>query len=173
MKKIIALLVSVAGGSSAALAQSSPPPTPEQDYTINEPSEDVATSDAKLLQKETEQDIARRVVERFSKNPDQFTQSDGRKLYETTCQACHMKDGKGAAGAGHYPPLGENAKMVSKYYILSVLVNGYHGMPRFGDQMGDEQIAAVANYVRENFGNRYTDAIRPDDVLKLRGEPNN
>ena len=168
LKQITASLIAGTVGSTFALAQSSPEPPPEQDYTINEPSEDVGVPEAALLQENSEQDTTRRAVERFSLNPKQFTQTDGKDLYETTCQACHMEDGKGAEGAGHYPPLAGNAKLVSKYYILSVLVTGYHGMPRFGDQMDDDQIAAVSNYVRGNLGNAYTDTITSNDVRKLR-----
>ncbi len=138
MKQIIAILAIFASTGSAAFAQ------------------------------KPEADIARRAVDRFSSDPAKFIQTDGKKLYETSCQACHMEDGRGAKGAGHHPPLAENAKMVSKYYILSVLVNGYHGMPRFGDQMDDAQVAAVTNYVRENFGKDYTDMIKPADFTGLR-----
>ena len=168
LKQITAVLIAGTLGSTLALAQDSPEPSPEQDYTINEPSEDVGTSEAVLLQENSEQDITRQAVERFSLNPKQFTQTEGQNLYQTTCQACHMEDGKGAEGAGHYPPLAGNAKLVSKYYILSVLLTGYHGMPRFGDQMDDDQIAAVSNYVRRNLGNAYTDTITPADVRELR-----
>lgn len=112
----------------------------------------------------------REVVQRFSRAPDHFTQETGADLYQTTCQGCHMEDAKGAEGAGHYPPLAGNPKLTSKYYIISVLVNGYHGMPRFGDQMSDKQIAEVVNYVRNNFGNQFPDDALPEDVKMMRGE---
>lgn len=168
MKQIIAILFTLTFGHGLAVAQTAQTDAPDDTYAIDEPSEDVDTSEATLYQENTDQDAVRDVIERFSQSPDQFTQTDGQALYETTCQACHMQDGKGAEGAGHYPPLAGNPKLVSKYYILTVLLTGYHGMPRFGDQMNDAQIAEVANYVRNNFGNAFPDDIAPEDVQGLR-----
>jgi mono/diheme cytochrome c family protein len=108
------------------------------------------------------------LLSRFSDDPDRFTQTDGEALYRTTCQACHMEDGKGDAGAGAHPPLAGNPKMVSKHFLAGVILTGYHAMPRFGHQMSDEQVAAVTNYVRSHFGNDHPDPISPDDVGALR-----
>ena len=47
-----------------------------------------------------------------------FITTDGKKLYHDSCAACHMHKGEGAYGAGYYPPLADNSKMESKYYIL-------------------------------------------------------
>lgn len=112
----------------------------------------------------------RKIVQRFSLDPYHFTQESGAELYAATCQGCHMADAKGATGAGTYPPLAGNPKLTSKYYMISVLVNGYHGMPRFGDQMSDKQIAEVVNYVRSNFGNQFPDKATPENVARMRGE---
>jgi mono/diheme cytochrome c family protein len=105
---------------------------------------------------------------RFSDDPDRFTQTDGEALYRTTCQACHMEDGRGDEGAGAHPPLAGNPKMNSRHFLAGVILTGYHGMPRFGPMMTDEQIAAVTNYVRTHFGNDYPDPITPDEVAALR-----
>lgn len=108
------------------------------------------------------------LLSRFSDNPKRFSQTDGEALYRTTCQACHMEDGRGDAGAGAHPPLAGNPKMNSKHFLAGVILTGYHGMPRFGHQMSDDQIAAVTNYVRSHFGNDYPDQITPDEVADLR-----
>lgn len=108
------------------------------------------------------------LLSRFSDDSDRFTQTDGAALYRATCQACHMADGKGAMGAGAHPPLAENPKMRSKHFLAGVILTGYHGMPRFGDKMSDEQVAAVTNYVRSHFGNDYSDIITPEEVADLR-----
>ncbi len=113
---------------------------------------------------------AAEILARFSGDPDNFTQSSGAELYATSCRACHMEDGKGATGAGNYPPLAGNPKLQSKYFIVTVLLTGYHGMPRFGDQMDDSQIAEVSNYVRSSWGNDYPGAVTPEDVAGLRRE---
>lgn len=108
------------------------------------------------------------LLQRFSDDPNRFTQTDGEALYRTTCQACHMEDGQGATGSGAHPPLGGNPKMISKHFLAGVVLTGYHGMPRFGNQMSDDQVAAVTNYVRSHFGNDYPDQISPKEVNDLR-----
>lgn len=105
---------------------------------------------------------------RFSEEPKRFTQTGGEALYRSTCQACHMADGRGAMGAGAHPPLAGNPKVKSKHFLAGVILTGYHGMPRFGNQMSDEQVAAVTNYVRTHFGNAYADPITAAQVAALR-----
>ena len=133
--------------AAGAIAQDTPPPAAE----VLEP----ATAIETLLQ-------------RFSDDPDRFTQTDGAALYQTTCQACHMEDGTGAAGAGAHPPLTGNPKLASRHFLAGVILTGYHGMPRFGHMMSDEQVAAVTNHVRSHFGNSYPDRITPEEVAHLR-----
>ena len=41
-------------------------------------------------------------------------------------------------------------------------------MPPLGPMMSDEQVAAVVNYVRANFGNKYTDAVTAEDAKGVR-----
>ena len=67
-----------------------------------------------------------------------FFTTNGKKLYDDSCAGCHMQKGEGAQGAGYYPPLANNSKMQSKYYIISVLINGLRGMPSFHRMMSDE-----------------------------------
>jgi mono/diheme cytochrome c family protein len=155
-------------GAGGAAAQSTQTDQPDPAYTIDTPTADIDPSEAPLLEGPATGNEVQEVLSRFSAAPERFTQTEGRALYETTCQGCHMEDGKGAEGAGHYPPLAGNAKLVSKYYILSVLLTGYHGMPRFGDQMDDAQLAALANYVRNSFGNEFPGEIVPEDVAGMR-----
>lgn len=108
------------------------------------------------------------ILARFSNDPGRFTQTDGEALYRTTCQACHMEDGRGARGVGAHPPLAGNPKMNSKHFVAGVILTGYHGMPRLGHLMSDDQVAAVTNHVRSHFGNAYSDPITPGQVAALR-----
>ena len=86
----------------------------------------------------------------------------------TVCAACHMPDAKGAKGAGSYPALAGNTRLRSGAYPAYVVVKGMNGMPPLGQDMTDEQVADVVNYVRTHFGNDYQDAVLPADVKALR-----
>ena len=97
-----------------------------------------------------------------------YLTDDGAALYRSSCQACHMADGKGAVGAGMYPALANNANLEDPGYATMLVVNGYKAMPAFGQWMTDEQVAAVVSYVRTNFGNAYADPVNPEDVKALR-----
>jgi mono/diheme cytochrome c family protein len=97
-----------------------------------------------------------------------FVEKSGEELFENVCQGCHMPDGKGATGAGSYPSLAGNDHLLTGGYPIAIVVNGQRGMPPFGAMMSDDQIAAVVNYVRTHFGNRYDDAVRPEDVRSAR-----
>jgi mono/diheme cytochrome c family protein len=167
LRRIVILLPLLLSEFGPALAQPESA-APEEGYVIEAPFLDVDPAESVLYREGVS---AREVIEKFSKNPDQFTQTEGRKLYETSCQACHLSNGEGAAGAAgpaSYPPLADNPRLVSKHFIVAVLLTGYHGMPRFGDQMDDEQIAAVANYVRGSFGNAFPGRVAAEDVRALR-----
>ncbi|HLW04230.1 MAG TPA: cytochrome c [Azoarcus sp.] len=119
---------------------------------------------------ETDQatDAGEGLPERFSEDSEQFTQTDGEALYRTTCQACHMEDGRGDKGAGEHPPLADNPKLQSKHFVAGVILTGYHGMPGFSSMMSDEQVAAVTNYVRSHFGNIDGALISAEEVGTLR-----
>lgn len=96
-----------------------------------------------------------------------FVTNDGKKLYHDSCAACHMHKGEGAIGAGYYPPLANNSKMESKYYVISILINGFRGMPSFHRMMNNEQMAAVTQYIRTDL-NGYKDPVTAADVRQLR-----
>ena len=96
-----------------------------------------------------------------------FFTTNGKKLYDDSCAGCHMQKGEGAQGAGYYPPLANNSKMQSKYYIISVVINGLRGMPSFHSMMNDEQIAAVTQYVHSDLNN-FTDIVTTANVAQLR-----
>ena len=86
----------------------------------------------------------------------------------TVCAACHMPDGEVAKGAGFYPALAGNARLRAGTYPAYVVVNGMNGMPPLGEDMTDQQVADVVNYVRTHFGNDYRDAVLPGQVSALR-----
>jgi len=97
-----------------------------------------------------------------------FVETSGEELFANVCQGCHMTDGKGATGAGAYPSLAGNNHLETSGYPIAVVINGQRGMPPFGAMMSDDQVAAVVNYVRTHFGNRYRDAVTVEDVRAAR-----
>jgi mono/diheme cytochrome c family protein len=103
---------------------------------------------------------------------------DGRQIYQHICQGCHMADGSGAVGAGHYPALAKDPTLVSRQHMALTILKGRRNMPAFGAKhavafggppvtLTEAQIAAVINYVRTNFGNHYTDSITAAEVVAL------
>lgn len=102
----------------------------------------------------------------------------GAEIYGHICQACHMPDGKGAIGAGRYPALAGDLKFVSWQFVALTVIGGRNGMPAFGRSgtdfdfpravhLDDAQIAAVVNYVRKSFGNRYKEVVTAKEVAAL------
>ena len=111
-------------------------------------------------------------------DPASLNTTDGRQVFEQICQGCHMADARGAIGAGHYPALANDRTLASRQYMALTILMGRRNMPAFGAKhaigfggppatLTDEQIAAVINYVRSHFGNRYTDSITAAEVAAL------
>ena len=103
---------------------------------------------------------------------------DGRQIYQHICQGCHMADGSGAVGAGHYPALAKDPTLVSRQHMALTILKGRRNMPAFGARhaigfggppavLSEAQIAAVINYVRSHFGNHYKDQITEAEVGAL------
>jgi mono/diheme cytochrome c family protein len=97
-----------------------------------------------------------------------YAEQSGEALYKSICQGCHMPDAKGAIGAGAYPALASNARLLSALYPIAVVLNGQRAMPPFGADLSDVQIANVINYVREHFGNHYTKPVSAAAVRAAR-----
>ena len=111
-------------------------------------------------------------------DPSSLGTSDGGQIFARICQGCHMTDAGGAVGAGHYPALAKDPTLASRQYMALTILMGRRNMPAFGAQhaigfvappatLTDEQIAAVINYVRSHFGNRYKDSITAAEVAAL------
>src|SRR5699024_2317274 len=99
---------------------------------------------------------------------ERFAARTGEALYDSVCAACHMNEGQGAVGAGHYPALADNANLEARGYLVYAVVHGLKNMPAVGEMMSDEQVAAVVNYVRTSFGNDYEGKVRAEEVARAR-----
>jgi mono/diheme cytochrome c family protein len=102
---------------------------------------------------------------------------NGEQIYDHICQGCHMPGGVGAIGAGAYPKLAANKKLVSWEFVALTVLNGRNGMPPFGQpanhqqsratHLTDAQIADVVNYVRSHFENKYKADVTAQQVAML------
>jgi mono/diheme cytochrome c family protein len=98
-------------------------------------------------------------VETFKPTVPQQAPPSGVQVYLTNCAACHRPDGKGVPGA--IPNLAGNGAVMAQgpeNVIRAVLGglpagNGLAPMPAIGQGMSDDEVAAVVNYVRTNWGN--------------------
>ena len=96
-------------------------------------------------------------------------QADGHTLFVQNCSACHQVTGKGVPGA--FPALaGDPYVKGAKPPVIKTLLNGRGGMPRFGDQLTNVQIAAAISYIRASWGNAAS-PVAPKEVAMLRVGP--
>ena len=97
--------------------------------------------------------------------PSASVMARGGKVYEQQCAQCHGNQGQGEAGA--FPALAGNRAVVladPTNVLRVVLQGGYlpatagnprpHGMPPFQHTLSDEEVAAVATFVRNSWGNQ-------------------
>ncbi len=93
----------------------------------------------------------------------------GAKVYASNCVACHQATGKGVPGA--FPAL-EGSKLVlgKQEDLVAILLNGKPGtaMASF-KQLSDVELAAVATYARNAWGNKAEDnVVQPKDFTAAR-----
>ena len=112
-----------------------------------------------------------------------FLMKKGEEVYTSStlaCQTCHGADGKGTPPA--FPPLvGQKDMMGDCVNHAAIVIYGLQGeivvdgqtyngvMTPQGDMLDDLQIAAVATYERNTWGNAFGDCT-PVDVAKARAE---
>jgi nitrite reductase (NO-forming) len=102
---------------------------------------------------------------------------NGKTIYQDNCLVCHLKDGKGIEGV--YPPLTDKVWLQKPDEILiDIVLNGQKGpitvsgkpynfpMTPFS-YLSDQEIAAVINYIRLEFGG-IDQIVQPEQVAALR-----
>ncbi|HXH42252.1 MAG TPA: c-type cytochrome [Bradyrhizobium sp.] len=110
--------------------------------------------------------------------PDDAAMKAGQAVYAKLCIACHEADGTGAPRI--YPPLPGNALLQANNpsSTLRIILDGAFTvttprapntgeMPGYAKQLSDEEIAAVANYIRNSWGNAGL-LVTPAQVAKAR-----
>jgi mono/diheme cytochrome c family protein len=103
--------------------------------------------------------------------------ADGQRIYRSGCIACHEVDGSGAPRI--YPPLPGNANLQSAdpTSTLRIILDGATtvttprapnkgSMPSY-PKLSDQEIADVATYIRNAWGNA-APAVTPEQVAKAR-----
>jgi len=92
--------------------------------------------------------------------------ADGAALYAEHCAACHGPEGKGQGDI--FPALAGNANLADTDMVLDTVLHGREGtaMVAWGEQMDDDQIAAVINYVLSAWGNDFGSVTAEDVAAK-------
>jgi mono/diheme cytochrome c family protein len=96
--------------------------------------------------------------------PPQTIMTSGAAVYARACVACHEADGEGTPRI--YPPLPGNANLQSAdpSSAIAIILDGAQtmttprapntgSMPAYAEQLSDQQISDVANYIRNSWGN--------------------
>lgn len=75
--------------------------------------------------------------------------ASGEELFLVNCRQCHGT--KGTAGQ----PLAENASLEDGAFVAHTIVMGRGYMTAFGEHLSDDEIAAIATFVRNSWGNAF------------------
>jgi len=112
--------------------------------------------------------------------PADAVMQQGKAIWEDECSACHRMDGSGVPR--YFPPVkaSANVQQANAMTVLHYILAGAHrapteraptplAMPAFYWKLDDDQIAAVATYARNSWGNQAA-AVSADEVAKLRAK---
>ena len=92
------------------------------------------------------------------------TAPKGHEVYmRNHCFVCHGQLGYGGAG----PRFRGNKLLTAEDYVVSQILLGRGIMPSFAKTMSDEEIAAVATYIRNSWGNEFG-SVAPKKVAQIR-----
>lgn len=93
--------------------------------------------------------------------------TSGEGLYTAYCTACHQPEGQGVEGV--YPALADDPFVTTDdpTPVIGIVLTGRAGMPRFGSDLSVPEIAAVASYIRNAWGNE-APVVNADEVRAVR-----
>lgn len=108
----------------------------------------------------------RAVAQEKPKDTDTVTATTGAQVFkEARCYACHGQQGFGGVG----PSFRQNHFLALADYVVAQILVGRGIMPSFAQTLNDEQVAAVASYIRGSWGNQFGD-VKADEVAATRKE---
>jgi mono/diheme cytochrome c family protein len=103
---------------------------------------------------------------------------NGASIYLDSCAACHRANGEGASRV--FPSLADNPMVLAAHpdSLIAVILEGSRlpstanapaplAMPPFAWRYDDEQVAALATFVRSSWGN-HAAAVTADQVKDIR-----
>ncbi len=113
----------------------------------------------------TANDLTNQATEELDKKVEEVTEevtevvdyTAGKTVYVSKCQVCHQENGEGMGET--FPAL------KGKAIDLKIVLNGAEGtaMAAFKDQLSDQEIADVTNYVNHAWDNNF-DNVTVEDV---------
>jgi mono/diheme cytochrome c family protein len=90
----------------------------------------------------------------------------GERIFmQNRCFTCHGQQGVGGIGTAFR----DDPFLKFDDYVAGQIMLGRGVMPPFGDKLDDKEIAAVASYIRNSWGNRFG-VIKPEQVTQVRHE---
>ncbi|HEU0203868.1 MAG TPA: cytochrome c oxidase subunit II [Burkholderiaceae bacterium] len=89
----------------------------------------------------------------------------GARVYATACQACHQASGQGVKGT--FPALDGSKVVKDKAAQIHIILEGKNAMPSWRT-LSDVELAAVATFVRNAWGNRLGDVVQPSEFKAAR-----
>jgi mono/diheme cytochrome c family protein len=116
--------------------------------------------------------------DKSSSSPDADAMKRGAEIYSDACSSCHFEDGVGQPQ--YFPPLGKNAMLQQanpiavEHLILAGTRIGTSptrpsplSMPSFAWKLDDQEVADVATYIRNSWGNK-AEPVSASEVAKAR-----
>ena len=123
-------------------------------------------------------DVPAPAAEKDPNKPDPKVVQTGQAIYLDNCSACHRSNGEGTPGT--FPSLKGDATVQDRdpTTIIRLILDGVRAvatddrptplsMPSFDWKLSDEQIVAVASYVRSAWGNAAS-SVSVSDVQSMR-----
>lgn len=107
---------------------------------------------------------------------DQALLTKGETVFSANCAGCHQSNGAGVPGV--FPPLAANPNLADSQHVVKTIIHGLasgvtvngvkytQAMPAFG-QLSDEEVAAVATYIRNSWGNQFG-GVQPEQAKAAR-----
>ncbi|MGQ9754283.1 MAG: c-type cytochrome [Thermaceae bacterium] len=84
---------------------------------------------------------------------DEALMKKGEQIYQQLCVGCHQANGQSLSPA--FPALAGNANLKDAAMVKNVIQNGLGAMPAVGANLSEEDLKAVATYIRNSFGNTF------------------